>query len=182
MANMILITGGSRSGKSSHAQRLAEALPGYRAYIATCPVIDPETAERIQRHRASRQAHDWDTIEETIDLGGVIRRSTSHQVLLIDCLTLWINNLLYDAENRKEAFSEETMVVRCREVIDACHAFPGTVIFVTNELGMGIVPDNETARRFRDCAGRCNQIMAEAAGTVILVVAGIPLVLKSGEL
>jgi adenosylcobinamide kinase / adenosylcobinamide-phosphate guanylyltransferase len=178
MANIILVTGGSRSGKSDHAQRLGEAMPGSRAYIATCPVIDQETKERVKRHRASRQAKDWDTIEETIDLGGVIRRSTAHQVLLIDCLTLWINNLLYDAEGRKEAFSEEAMVVRCREVIDACHAFPGTVIFVTNELGMGIVPENGTARRFRDCAGRCNQIMAEAAGTVLLVVSGIPICLK----
>jgi adenosylcobinamide kinase / adenosylcobinamide-phosphate guanylyltransferase len=178
MANIIVITGGSRSGKSDHGQRLGEAIPGSRAYIATCSVIDPETADRVKRHRTSRQARDWETIEETIDLAGVIRRSTAHKVLLVDCLTLWVNNLLYEAACRGEIFSEEATIARCREVIDACHGFPGTVIFVTNEVGMGIVPDNETARRFRDCAGRCNQIMAEAAGTVILVVSGIPLCLK----
>ena len=103
-------------------------------------------------------------------------------MLLVDCLTLWINNLLYEAEKRGEFFTEEAAVGRCREMTDSCGAFGGTVIFVTNELGMGIVPDNETARRFRDIAGRCNQEMAAAADTVTLVVSGIPLNLKSKEL
>jgi adenosylcobinamide kinase/adenosylcobinamide-phosphate guanylyltransferase len=178
MAEMILVTGGSRSGKSVYAQRLAEAIPGPRAYIATCPVVDPEMAERVERHRAARRASYWETVEETVDLAGVIRRSAVYRVLLVDCLTLWVNNLLYEAERRGEDFAEEATAVRCREVIDACAAFPGTVVLVTNELGMGIVPDNEAARRFRDCAGRCNQMMAEAAGTVTLVVSGIPLPLK----
>lgn len=178
MAEIILITGGSRSGKSGYAQRLAEAVPGPRAYIATCPVIDPETAMRVLKHRESRKASDWETIEETVDLAGVIRRSAAYRVLLVDCLTLWINNLLYDAGRRGEVFTEEMTAVRCREVIEVCGAFPGTIIFVTNELGMGIVPDHETARRFRDCAGRCNQMLAQAAGTVTLVISGIPLRLK----
>ena len=133
---------------------------------------------RVEKHRESRRASDWETIEETVDLAGAIRRARTYRVLLVDCLTLWVNNLLYEAEGRGEVFTEEATAVRCREVIDACGAFPGTIIFVTNELGMGIVPDNETARRFRDCAGRCNQMIAEAAGTVILVVSGIPLQLK----
>ena len=181
MAEIILVTGGSRSGKSGYAQKLAEAIPGVRAYIATCPVIDPEMARRVEKHRESREASDWETVEETLDLAGAIRRARTYKVLLIDCLTLWINNLLYEAGDRGEVFTEEATAVRCREVIDACEAFPGTVLFVTNELGLGIVPDNETARRFRDCAGRCNQIMAEAAGTVTLVVSGIPLPLKPGR-
>ncbi len=178
MAEIVLITGGSRSGKSGYAQTLAEAVPGPRAYIATCPVVDPELAERVEKHREARRATDWKTIEETVDLAGAICRSAAYHVLLVDCLTLWINNLLYEAARRGDVFTEELTAVRCREVIDACGAFPGTVLFVTNELGMGIIPDNETARRFRDCAGRCNQMMAEAAGEVTLVVSGIPLHLK----
>ena len=174
MSEIILITGGSRSGKSGYAQKLAEALPGPRAYLATCPVIDPEMAVRVEKHRESRRASDWETIEETVDLAGAIRRAGRYRVLLVDCLTLWVNNLLYEAGRRGDVFTEETTAVRCREVLDACGAFPGTILFVTNELGMGIVPDNEAARRFRDCAGRCNQMLAEAAGTVTLVVAGNP--------
>ncbi|TSA48719.1 MAG: bifunctional adenosylcobinamide kinase/adenosylcobinamide-phosphate guanylyltransferase [Deltaproteobacteria bacterium] len=178
MAEIILITGGSRSGKSAFAQKTAEALPGPRAYIATSPVIDPEMEERIRKHREARRGKGWETIEETIDLAGVIRRSVTCRVLLVDCLTLWINNLLYEAEKRGDIFTEEAAVGRCRELIDACGAFGGTVIFVTNEVGMGIVPDNETTRRFRDIAGRCNQEIAAAADTVTLVVSGIPLSLK----
>jgi adenosylcobinamide kinase/adenosylcobinamide-phosphate guanylyltransferase len=178
MAEIVLITGGCRSGKSACAQKLAEALPGPRAYVATCPVIDREMEERIRKHREARRGKGWQTIEETVDLAGAIRRAGEYRLLLVDCLTLWINNLLYEAERRGERFTEEAAVDRCRELIDAAMAFSGTVIFVTNELGMGIIPGNETARRFRDVAGRCNQEIAAAAGTVTLVVSGIPLRLK----
>jgi adenosylcobinamide kinase / adenosylcobinamide-phosphate guanylyltransferase len=180
MANIVLTTGGSRSGKSAYAQKLAEALPGPRAYVATCPVIDPEMEIRVKKHREARSAADWETIEEPIDLAGALFRAGACRVILVDCLTLWVNNLLYEADGRGTVFTEEAMADRCREVIKACAAFPGTIIFVTNELGMGIIPDNETARRFRDCAGRCNQMLAAAADTVTLVVAGLPLLLKSG--
>jgi adenosylcobinamide kinase/adenosylcobinamide-phosphate guanylyltransferase len=178
MAEIHLITGGSRSGKSAHAQALAEALPGPRAYVATCPIIDAETAARVKLHREARDAALWDTIEEPVDLAGAIGRATAYRVLLIDCLTLWINNLLFEAEQRGEVFTEEAAAQRSRELIAACGAFPGTVIFVTNEVGMGIVPENELARRFRDCAGRMNQLIAAAAAEVTLVVSGIPLRLK----
>ena len=90
--------------------------------------------------------------EEPIDLAGAISQAVAYRVLLVDCLTVWVNNLLYDAERRGEIFTEDTTAIRCREVISACQAFAGTVIFVTNEVGMGIVPENEVARRFRDCA------------------------------
>ena len=178
MAEIILITGGSRSGKSAFAEKTAEALPGPRTYIATCPPIDPEMEERIRKHREARRGKGWETIEETVDLAGAVRRAGACRVLLVDCLTLWINNLLYEAEKRGEIFTEEAAVGRCRELTDSCGAFGGTVIFVTNELGMGIVPDSETARRFRDIAGRCNQEIAAAADTVTLVVSGIPFHLK----
>jgi adenosylcobinamide kinase/adenosylcobinamide-phosphate guanylyltransferase len=180
MAEITLITGGSRSGKSAHAQKLAEALPGPRAYVATCPVIDPEMAMRVKRHRDARSASNWETIEEPVDLAGAIRRAAAYRVILVDCLTLWVNNLLYEAEGRGEVFTEEETAVCCREVIDVCRPFPGTIIFVTSELGMGIIPLSEPARRFRDCAGRCNQLIAAAAETVTLIVAGLPLLLKSG--
>ena len=178
MALIHLITGGSRSGKSGYAQKLAEALPGPRAYVATCPVIDTELALRVQKHREARQKADWETIEETVALAGVIRRAASYRVLLVDCLTLWVNNLFYEAEQAQRIFTEEDMANRSRELIDACAEFPGTILFVANELGMGIVPDSEPARRFRDCAGRLNQLVAASAQQVTLVVAGLPLFLK----
>jgi adenosylcobinamide kinase/adenosylcobinamide-phosphate guanylyltransferase len=151
---------------------------GPRAYVATCPVIDAEMEERIARHREARAGRGWETIEETLDLAGAIRRAGACRVLLVDCLTLWANNLLYEADRAQVPFTEATVAGRCRELVDACGDFGGTVIFVTNELGMGIVPDNETARRFRDIAGRCNQLIAAAAQRVVLVVSGIPLTLK----
>ena len=178
MANIILITGGCRSGKSAFAQKTAEALPGPRGYVATCPVIDRETEELILKHREARCGKGWETIEETVDLAGVIRRAETYRVLLVDCLTLWENNLLYEAERRGETFTEEEAAESCRELIAACGVFPGTVIFVTNEVGMGIVPDNEQARRFRDIVGRCNQEIAAASETVTLVVSGVPFQLK----
>jgi adenosylcobinamide kinase/adenosylcobinamide-phosphate guanylyltransferase len=181
MAEIILITGGSRSGKSAFAQKRAEQLPGPRAYVATCPVIDTEMEERIRKHREARRGRGWATIEEAVDLAGVIRRADGYRLLLVDCLTLWINNLLYEAERRGERFTEEAAADCCRELIAAAAAFPGTVIFVTNELGMGIIPENETARRFRDLSGRCNQEIAGAARTVTLVVSGIPLELKESK-
>ena len=117
MKGIHLITGGSRSGKSAYAQMLAEALPGPRAYVATCPIIDAETAERVKRHQEARGAAAWETIEEPVDLAGAIGRAAAYRVLLIDCLTLWINNLLYDAEQRGESFTEETTALRCLDLI-----------------------------------------------------------------
>jgi adenosyl cobinamide kinase/adenosyl cobinamide phosphate guanylyltransferase len=132
----------------------------------------------VKKHRQARLASDWETIEAPVDLAGAIRGAGAFRVLLVDCLTLWANNLLYEAEGRGERFTEDQMAGRCRELIDACKAFAGTVLIVTNELGMGIIPENETARRFRDIAGRMNQIVAAAAGGVTLVVSGLPLELK----
>jgi adenosylcobinamide kinase/adenosylcobinamide-phosphate guanylyltransferase len=181
MADIILVTGGSRSGKSSWAQHRAEAAPGLHLYIATCPVIDAEMDERIRKHREAREGKGWETMEETVDIAAVIRRHGEGKTVLVDCLTLWINNLMYERQIREEKLTESDIVEYCRDLVAVCRQITGTVILVSNEVGMGIVPDNETARRFRDLAGRCNQEIAQAADAVTLLVSGIPLPVK-GEL
>ncbi|MBP7230891.1 MAG: bifunctional adenosylcobinamide kinase/adenosylcobinamide-phosphate guanylyltransferase [Syntrophaceae bacterium] len=181
MARVIFITGGSRSGKSSYAQKRAEALPGPRAYLATCPVLDDEMALRCRKHQEARSGADWDTIEEEINLAGVLKSCRPYSVILVDCLTLWINNLIYEAGRNHRTVTEDDIAEECRALLDACALFPGTLIFVSNEVGMGIVPDNALGRQFRDNAGRCNQIVAAAADEVIVLISGIPWCLKKDE-
>ncbi|MCY3024069.1 MAG: bifunctional adenosylcobinamide kinase/adenosylcobinamide-phosphate guanylyltransferase [Planctomycetota bacterium] len=164
--------------RRAYAQRLAEALPGPRIFVATCPVLDDETRERIRRHREARAGRGWETIEEQLELAPVLQHAKQAGVVLVDCLTLWINNLMYRAEQQGREVTEDEMVQRCREVLDACAGFPGVVVFVTNEVGMSIVPDNPACRRFRDLAGRCNQAIAAAAESVALLACGLPLILK----
>ena len=98
---------------------------------------------------------------------------------LIDCLTLWINNLLYQAEGQAQEVTEDDIARLCADVLSVCAELPGDVIFIANEVGMGIVPDNSLSRRYRDLAGRCNQIMAAGADRVILMVCGLPLEIKN---
>ena len=148
MARVILITGGSRSGKSEYAQKLAEDMPGRRVFIATCPPMDDEMRDRIRKHQQARARSNWQTIEETIDLVGALRNTSEYDVILIDCLTLWVNNLMFQAQQEHEEMTEETITCRCRELIAACGQLSGTIIVVTNEVGMGIVPDNAVSRRF----------------------------------
>jgi len=176
MARIILVTGGCRSGKSVHALRLAQALDGQRAYVATCPVVDDEMRKRIANHR--RQRRNWKTIEEELDLASVLRGNREYEVVIVDCLTLWVSNLMRQAEQAGRYLDEAAITRRCRALLAACRQRRGTVIFVTNEVGAGIVPDNALARRFRDLAGRCNQVMADGAGEVIFMVCGLPLTLK----
>ena len=171
---IILITGGSRSGKSAYGLHLADLYPGRRYYIATCPAFDGEMKERIARHRRDRDGAGWITIEETLDLAGALGRAREGAFILLDCLTLWINNLLLEHDR----LTEDDIVARCRTVLEACSSVAGTVVFVSNEVGMGIVPDNPLARQFRDLAGRCNQVMAASAHCVIFMVSGIPVKVK----
>ena len=143
MAEIILVTGGSRSGKSRYAQELAESLSCKRLFVATCLVSDEEMRQRIERHQRDRAGARWQTIEEPLDLATILVGNQEYEVVLIDCLTLWINNLLFsDATN---ALSEESLSGKVRLVVDACKGRAGTVIMVTNEVGLGIVPENQLA-------------------------------------
>lgn len=168
-----LVIGGCRSGKSAHAQLLAEKSAPKRIYVATCVPRDPEMQERVRRHQKDRDAS-WSTIETPVDISGVIREhAESGTVLLVDCLTLWITNLLLDA-GTVEAVEEQAAVL-----VNALAGAQGPVILVSNEVGQGIVPENRLARQFRDLAGHVNQVVAGCADQVIWMVAGIPVTIKS---
>lgn len=178
MARIMLITGGCRSGKSAYAQQMAESLPAKRLYVATAPVTDEEMRQRIERHKLARRDRGWETVEEQIDLVGVFERHREHHVVLVDCVTLWVNNLMYRAEQESRELDEADVAKQCEAMLDAVEACPGTAIFVTNEVGLGVVPENATARRYRDLIGRANQVIGARADTVTLVCCGIPLHLK----
>ncbi len=172
---MTLILGGARSGKSELALRLAQEVPGRRAFVATAQASDAEMVERIERHQR-RRGPGWELFEEPLEVGCLLRRiGPQFEVILVDCLTLWISNRLMAAgENRdEETLGEE--LERIREIGDQ----PGLQLFlVSNEVGMGIVPDNALARAFRDWTGRAHQSLAQAADVVYFCVAGLPMKLK----
>ena len=181
---MILITGGARSGKSRLAETLAQQTNGPVLYIATSLVTDDEMARRVERHRRDRPAH-WQTWEGYRDLDQVIRRQGGQvNAVLLECVTTLITNLLFDhqgmvpPEQMDFTAAEQHIASQISALLKACAEAPCRVILVTNELGMGIVPDNLLARRFRDIAGRVNQRLAAAAGDVWLVVSGIPVHIK----
>jgi adenosylcobinamide kinase/adenosylcobinamide-phosphate guanylyltransferase len=164
-----LILGGARSGKSRYAEALVAGHPGRHVYLATAEAGDAEMAERIRRHCA-RRGPGWTTIEEPLDLVRALEPATRDEAaVLVDCLTLWLSNLL--GAGRDVAREAQALV----EVLPRLQ---GPVVFVSNEVGLGIVPDNALARSFRDHAGFLNQIVAAAADRVYFVAAGLPLLLK----
>ncbi len=165
----ILVLGGARSGKSRHAQRLAEGWRGEHVFIATAEALDDEMNGRIDRHRADRDAR-WRTVEAPRDLPEAIRaQDGGGRVLLIDCLTMWLSNLLL-ADADLDAAGDALAA--------ALAGSTGRIVLVANEVGFGIVPDNALARRFRDAAGFLNQRVAALCQATDLVVAGMPLRLK----
>ncbi len=166
----VLVIGGARSGKSAFALKKAGSFPGKKAYIATAEALDEEMKERIEKHRGER-GKDWETFEEPIKMAGVLREMGSgYNAAVIDCLTLWLSNLLLGAEDPEEEIEGFLSLLR-----EGDHP---PLFVVSNEVGMGIVPDNPLSRRFRDLAGRLNQKVAGIADEVYLVTAGIPVRIK----
>lgn len=166
-----LILGGARSGKSALAERLAIESGLAVTYIATAQPLDEEMRARIARHQAERPSH-WNTREVPYALAAALREeAASERSLIVDCLTLWLSNLMLDP-NPDRLESERTALLQ------ALSHLPGNIILVANEVGLGIVPDNALARRFRDEAGRLNQALASLCDHVIFVAAGLPLTLK----
>ena len=178
MSRIVLVTGGSRSGKSAHALRLAESRPGPWTFVATCPETDEEMAKKIEAHKQERDVRTWTTIEEEVDLAGAIGRAGAAGVILVDCLTLWVNNLMYRASSAGREVTEQQVAELTDAVIRAARSAPGTVIFVTNEVGLGIVPPDASTRLYRNLVGRCGQAIAAAADAAVLVVCGLPITLK----
>jgi adenosylcobinamide kinase/adenosylcobinamide-phosphate guanylyltransferase len=167
-----LVLGGARSGKSAFAQASAEAeaarTGGRLVMIATAQAFDAEMAERIARHRLERGPA-WTTLEAPVDLSATLATLDANDVVVVDCLTLWLSNLMLDEQDTPAAAAELTATVR---------QFEGSLWLVSNEVGFGIVPDNALARCFRDEAGRLHQALAQAADAVTLVMAGLTLRLK----
>jgi adenosylcobinamide kinase/adenosylcobinamide-phosphate guanylyltransferase len=168
-AVLTFITGGARSGKSMRAQMLAESLDGELVYLATAQAFDDEMTDRIARHRQDRGAR-WRTVECPINLPQAIAREMGPgRVLLVDCLTLWTSNLL---------LADHDFAAAAQHLVDTLAGARSPVILVSNEVGMGIVPDNALARQFRDMAGRLNQQVAAIADRAELMVSGLSLTLK----
>lgn len=165
----LFVLGGARSGKSRYAQGRAEAAGGNPVFIATAEAFDDEMRDRITRHRADRDSR-WHTVEAPRELAAAIEAlNDKGSVVLVDCLTLWVSNLL---------LADADIPLAGRQLCDAIARFDGTLILVANEVGLGIVPDNALARAFRDAAGQLNQSVAATAQQVVLLTAGLPLTLK----
>jgi adenosylcobinamide kinase/adenosylcobinamide-phosphate guanylyltransferase len=165
-ARITLVLGGARSGKSAHAERLIEAARQPALYIATATAGDAEMAARIAAHQARRGAL-WTTREASLDLVAAI--AAADRPALVDCLTLWVSNLMLAGRD---------VAAEGERLVEALAARRAAVVLVANEVGLGIVPDNALAREFRDRAGRLNQRIAAVADSVVFIAAGLPLTLK----
>jgi adenosylcobinamide kinase/adenosylcobinamide-phosphate guanylyltransferase len=168
-ARSLLVIGGARSGKSAYAQQLAEAHGSERLYLATATPGDEEMAVRIARHQADR-GQGWTTLEEPLEVArALVVEARPGRVIVVDCLTLWLSNLMFEARDPAPAIAG---------LADSIAALAGPAILVSNEVGMGLVPDHKLGREFRDWQGRANREIARACDGVIFVAAGLPLQLK----
>jgi adenosyl cobinamide kinase/adenosyl cobinamide phosphate guanylyltransferase len=165
---LTLVLGGARSGKSRHAETLLMRLAPPRVYVATAEPLDDEMRARIAEHR-TRRGQDWETIEASRDLPTALARAGTSSVL-VDCLTLWLSNLMLDGADIPEA------AANLETALDARTA---PTVLVSNEVGLGIVPENALARRFRDAAGLLNQRLAARADHVLFMISGLPLNVKT---
>ncbi len=192
MGRLILITGGARSGKSSYAEQRAAELGGDNVlYVATSQILDEEMRDRVRKHQAQRPSA-WQTIEAPLNVAAAIRDQAqiADQIILLDCLTLLTTNILMQAagpegdafnEPSSDPFATEIESAVLREVnalIELAQQSQGTMLVVTNEIGLGVVPPYELGRAYRDILGRANQVFAAASDEVILMVAGIPMSVK----
>lgn len=173
MHTSTLIIGGCRSGKSRHALQIAETSgTRQKLFIATCVPQDEEMRERVRRHQQER-GDDWQALEVPIEVASAIaRKGVDAGLILVDCLTLWISNIMLENE------TEDAIHRRIDALCDLLTAPPCPVILVSNEVGTGIVPENALARHYRDLVGRANQQVAAACRQVIWMVAGIPVTIK----
>ena len=169
MCLTILVTGGARSGKSSFAEKRTKQLGSSLVYIATSEIIDSEMEKRVAEHQA-RRGSEWQTLHAPLKLTEALFETDGKGPCLVDCLTIWLNNLI---------FHNEDSVVATKELIKVLEKRSDPVVLVTNEVGSGIVPENALARRFRDEAGRMNQIISQVADEVYVSISGIPLQIKS---
>jgi len=163
-----LVLGGARSGKSVYAEKLVENSGRPMVYIATGEAGDEEMSDRIAHHQ-QRRGDDWQTIEAPLDVCGALQQVAGDSIVLLDCVTLWVSNLMAaecDVEVEVQKFCAVLAELRC------------DVVVVSNEVGLGIVSDNALARRFRDEAGRANQMIADACDKVVFVIAGQAMVMK----
>ncbi|MBV1934587.1 MAG: bifunctional adenosylcobinamide kinase/adenosylcobinamide-phosphate guanylyltransferase [Parvibaculaceae bacterium] len=164
-----LVLGGARSGKSRYGEQLVERASGQHVYVATAQAWDGEMEDRIVHHQ-NRRGDTWVLIEEPLALADLLRTKISeNQIVLVDCLTLWLSNLMG---------AEKNIETSVDDLIEAVRTCKGRAVFISNEVGQGIVPDNAMARLFRDEAGRMHQRLAEVCDAAIMVVAGLPLILK----
>jgi len=171
-AGIVLVLGGARSGKSAYAERLVAESGLPAAYVATAQAGDPEMAERIAAHRRRRPPA-WRTVEAPLDLESALETQAGEgRAVLVDCLTLWLSNLM---------FSDADVEARGTTLAATAKQLAGLRVFVSNEVGLGLVPDNPLGRRFRDTQGRLNQKIAAIADRVVFMAAGLPLVLKGND-
>ena len=173
MKEIIFIIGGCRSGKSTYALQTAEKVPAeQKIFIATCVPQDDEMKRRVARHQTER-SQNWVTVEAPLDLPeAILQNSRRGNVILVDCLTLWVSNLLM------ETGDENNIEDTASQLIEALEKAAGPIVLVSNEVGTGIVPENKLARKYRDIIGLLNQAVAKTAGKVTWMVAGIPVTVK----
>ncbi|MDO6588728.1 bifunctional adenosylcobinamide kinase/adenosylcobinamide-phosphate guanylyltransferase [Loktanella sp. D2R18] len=168
LPKLTLVLGGAASGKSAFAESLVQDAGLRQIYVATAQVYDDEMAQKVVKHRDQRGSN-WTTIEEPIAVADALSTATEDAIVLIDCATLWLTNLI---------LGDHDVAQQTRALLDAIDACPAPIVIVSNEVGQGIVPDNALSRQFRNAQGRLNQDIAAKAGLVVAVMAGLPLALK----
>ena len=172
MKQIIFVTGGCRSGKSSFALDYANKHFKSKIFLATAPALDDEMKKRIKAHQEAR-GPEWAAIEEQTEIAkAVVSVEINYEVILLDCMTLWLSNLIMAGEPENQIFS------RTEAFIEAIQRIPQSVIIVSNEVGYGIVPVNDIARQFRDIMGTVNQRLAACADVVVWTIAGLPQIIK----